>query len=190
MDEATLLRVVRGFPEEIHHDVLVAADLVEPPAHAMTPRAERVSVQDEDVEIPYRIYNPVPPNRSLRRLPDRSRLVAGCIYSRHHDGYVRESACAQIVASAEPWVVPYVIRLLGEYVVEISALILQRLTEQSAFSWSGYVRFARANEDYLALTEQRAISYWACYYRHAYARDEYPALVALDKLRRGASESA
>jgi hypothetical protein len=40
-----------------------------------------------------------------------------------------------------------------------------------------------ANSAFMALTEQRAISYWSCYYRHDFARGEYPALVALDKLR-------
>ena len=79
--------------------------------------------------------------------------------------------------------VPYVVQLLGEYVVEISSLILDRLTAQSSFSWPSYREFVGANGGFMALTEQRAVSYWSCYYRHAFARAEYPALVALDKLR-------
>ena len=81
--------------------------------------------------------------------------------------------------------VPYVVRLLGEYVVEISTLILERLTAQSSFTWPAYREFVRANSAFMALTEQRAVSYWGCYYRGDLARDEYPALVALDKLRQG-----
>jgi hypothetical protein len=83
-------------------------------------------------------------------------------------------------------VVPYVVQLLGEYVVEISSLILDRLTAQSSSSWPAYREFFRANRAFMALTEQRAISYWSCYYRHDFARVEYPALVALDKLRQSA----
>jgi hypothetical protein len=98
---------------------------------------------------------------------------------------VRQSACATILPSAEPWVVPYVVQLLGEYVVEISTLILERLSGQSSFSWPGYGEFVRANSAYITLTEHRAISYWNCYYRHDFACGDYPALVALDRLRQG-----
>ena len=105
------------------------------------------------------------------------------MYSRHHDGHVRESACARILRFSEPWVVPYVVQLLGEYVVEICALILDRLSAQSSFSSSAYREFVSANPEYLELTQQRAISYWSCYYRQDFTRNEYPALIALDRLR-------
>ena len=178
-------QTVRGFPTELRDDVNAVADVLPQPKHVMTAHAERVSVQGEAVEIPYRIYNPEPPAGAVKSLSELQRLIVACICSRHHDGYVRESACAAIVPSREPWVVPYVVRPLGEYVVEISTLILERLTAQSSFTWPAYREFVRANSAFMALTEQRAISYWSCYYRHDLARDEYPATVALNRLRKG-----
>jgi hypothetical protein len=87
-----------------------------------------------------------------------------------------------IVLSPEPWLVPYVVHVLGEYVVEISTLILERWTAQASFAWPACRDFARANPAFMALTEQRAVSY----YRHDLARDEYPAIVALSRLGEGA----
>jgi hypothetical protein len=189
VDETTSV-LVEGFPGELHDDVRAVADVMDPPRHVMSAGGERVSVQGETVTIPYRIHNPELPDGSLRRLTERRRLIAGCVYSRHNDGHVREAACAQITESAEPWVVPYVIRLLGEYVVEISALILERLAAGSFFTTDAYAQFVRENRNFVNLTEQRAISYWSCYYRNAYARTDYPALMALDMLRQGASGPA
>ena len=179
--------VVRGFPAALRADVERVVDLLPQPWRCLGADAHRVVVQGEASEIPVRIYTPEPPDLAARRRSAVQRLIAGCVHSRNSDGYVRQAACARILPSAEPWVVPYVIQLLGEYVVEISRLILDGLSAQSSFEWPAYGEFVAANDEYMALTEQRAISYWSCYYRHDYSRAEYPALVALHKLRQGAA---
>jgi hypothetical protein len=176
-------QIVRGFPVALRDDVDVVTAVLPEPTHVLEARAQRVSVQGEEVEIAARIYDPDPVGSAIERLNDVQRLIAACVYSRHHDGYVRQSACGAILPSTEPWVVPYVVQLLGEYVVEISGLILERLTAQSSFSRPSYREFVRANSAFMALTEQRAISYWSCYYRRDFTRGEYPVLVALHKLR-------
>lgn len=179
--------VVRGFPAALRADAETVVELLPRPWRCLGADAHRVVVQGEALEIPVRIYTPDPPILAARRRSVVQRLIAGCVDSRNSDGYVRQAACAHILPSAEPWVVPYVIQLLGEYVVEISALILEGLSAQSSFEWPAYRDFVAANGEYMALTEQRAISYWSCYYRPDYRRVEYPALVALDKLRHGAA---
>lgn len=153
------------------------------PEHVLTARAQRVSVAGEEIELSPRFYNPEPLGRAVRRLSDVQRLITACSYSRQHDGHVRQSACAAILPSAEPWVAPYVVQLLGQYAVEIAAMILERLTAQSSFGWPAYRDFVRATSAFMVLTEQRAISCWSCYYRHDFVCVEYPALVALDRLR-------
>ena len=158
------------------------------PEQAVGARSQRLSVQGEDVEIPGRIYSPELSSDVVRSLSEVQRLIAACVYSRHHDGYVRQSSCAEILASPEPWVVPYIVQLLGEYVVEISTLILERLTAQSSFSAPAFREFVAANNAFIELTQQRAISYWDCYYRRDFARDDYPAITALDLLRQGKGE--
>ena len=76
-------------------------------------------------------------------------LIAGCIYSRHGDGHVRERSIARIIGSSQPWVVPYVLQPLGEYVVEICELICAR----APLCAPAYQDFAQANGAFLTLTE-------------------------------------
>jgi hypothetical protein len=175
--------LLRAFPTALRADVTAGTHVMPPSDHPAAKRREQVLVQGEAVEIPYRIYNPEPPADAVHGMNDRQKLIVGCIYSRHHDGHVRERHCAHIVDSTEPWVIPFVVQLLGEYVVEICALILDRLAARSSFSSPSYQEFARANSEFIARTEQRAVSYWSCYYRDRYARREYPAIVALNRLR-------
>ena len=180
-------QIVSGFPVELRADAEAVAGILPEPQHVLGERAQRVTVQAQEIELPARIYNPELSDQTLRRLSPTQKLVAGCIYSRHNDGYVRQASCEALLPAQEPWLAPYVVQLLGEYVVEISTLILDCLTAQSAFGWPSYRDFVRTNEPFIALTEQRAISYWSCYYRAAFSRAEYPALVALRNLRHAAS---
>jgi hypothetical protein len=75
----------------------------------------------------------------------------------------------RIIASNRIWTPPFVVQLVGEYVAEIIRVVHQNLGNLDA---SLYRQFLRANPQFLAITEQRVISYWNCYYR-SHARDEY-----------------
>lgn len=109
------------------------------------------------------------------------------MYSRHHDGYVRHKFVSRILASEDLCIIPFVVQLLGEYVIEICADV-ERFVRQSLPTrptlLQGFATFLADNPCYTALTEQRAASYWSCYYRHQHpSRATYPGLIALDALR-------
>jgi hypothetical protein len=77
-----------------------------------------ITVLGERVEIPYRIHNPAPPTNFA---PEGSQVAVDidCLYTRHHDGFVRQMALQRVLASDETWTMPFVLQLLGEYVIEI-----------------------------------------------------------------------
>lgn len=119
--------------------------------------------------------------------------------TRHHDGYVRQRHLEPLVAEPGEWVVPFVVQLLGEYVVEIHEAILARLLpilDRSADAREAYRRFVAANPDFIAVTEARIASYWNCYYRDRFVRyrrrdpdgprypGDYPASIVLEALGR------
>jgi hypothetical protein len=131
------------------------------------------------VGIPRRIYSAEPSPGSADSLPDDARLVLACFYTRHHDGRVRQRWLPPLLQSTEPWVPPFVIQLLGEYVVQIADLIVQSLPDLDA---AAYRRFAAANPPFLDLTCRRVVSYWACYYRNRYRFADYPNFHALNTL--------
>jgi hypothetical protein len=123
-------------------------------------------VAGEPVVIPYRVYNPVPPPHLASGLSRTERDVTAAIYSRHHDGHVRQRALRALLDCDEPWTAPFFVQLLGEYVIQICADIEKftqtalpaRLAMQASLS-----AFLMQNPCFAELTRQRAISYWSCY---------------------------
>lgn len=113
-------------------------------------------------------------------------MAIACLYTRHHDGFVRQRALQRVLASDETWTIPFVVQLLGEYVIEICEDI-RRYAETDLPQRLEMIRelqtFAADNHGFIVLTRQRATSYWQSYYRrpHLY-RDSYPGLLALAML--------
>ena len=144
-----------------------------------------ITLNGQQLRIPARIYNPEPDWAIVRSLGDVERSIAACLFTRHHDGRVRERALTRVPVSVEPWAAPFVIQLLGEYVIE---LVERAASLIEGAPKAGYVAFARENPDFLRLTTQRATSYWNAYYRDRIRkRANYPAFPALATLIRWSS---
>jgi hypothetical protein len=143
-------------------------------------------VAGEPVVIPHRIYNPEPVPRAAGEQDDMEAVVTAAIYSRHHDGFVRQRHLATLLDSDEPWTAPFIVQLLGEYVIEICRDIerFARMTFPARPAMrQSMSAFFRENHCFAMLTRQRAISYWSCYHRGLSAsRDTCPALAALSIL--------
>ncbi|MGH3679113.1 MAG: hypothetical protein ACRDT2_02335 [Natronosporangium sp.] len=179
-----------GFPPELQRDVAAVLDILPPPQHRL-PSSFSVVVGGERVGIPYRIYHPEPSEWILRALTSTQLRIVRCLYTRHHDGYVRQRHLGYLLPTPVPWVVPYVVQLVGEYVVEIVQVIRSGLAEVDVPGspyHEAYGRFAAANPEFLALTNQRVVSYWNCYYRGSYLQlDEYPGQIIVKSLRAASS---
>jgi len=158
--------LVHAFPQSVRDDALLAASAF-PDGH-QSPDGFSVKIAGQAVTIPYRIYH------------DRSRISAlsldglqmhlvDCLLTRHNDGYVRHEHLRRIITRKHAWVPPFVLQLAGEYVVEILETIRHNL---EALDHAIYAAFVRDNPEFLAITEQRIISYWDCYYRGT-RREEY-----------------
>lgn len=173
-------RLADAFPSELRNDVSVAIKAMPPEdIHAM--HGFSVLVRGELVHIPYRIYNPEPEQGALADLSRQQMEILSCLYTRHHDGRVRERTVRPLLESDADWIVPFVVQLIGEYVVEIIEVINDGLTQKADLG--SYERFAAENRDFLELTKQHAISYWNCYYRSKYPRvNDYPGRVAIARI--------
>jgi hypothetical protein len=102
------------------------------------------------------------------------------------DGFVHQRWLGMLLEADEPWVVPFIIQLLGEYVIEICRDI-ERFARSELPAHSALRQhlsaFLNDNPCFAELTRQRAISYWGCYYRYQHpSPGTYPALVALSIL--------
>ncbi len=86
----------------------------------------------------------------------------------------------QLIGVQRPWVVPFVIQLLGEYVLEIVEVIAAAIPLMNAGQFADFVR---ENPGFMATTRRRAISYWDCYHRSRFpALRSYPAWIALEAI--------
>lgn len=54
------------------------------------------------------------------------------LYTRHHDGFVRQRHVQQAIGSPHAWLVPIVVKLVGEYVIEIILAIRDALSDLDA----------------------------------------------------------
>ncbi len=186
-------RLVSAFPAALHADAAAALATM-PPADFHHAHAFAVKLDGEHLEIPYRIYNPEPPSDRVAGLTVTQQTVLQCLYTRHHDGFVRQRYVQQAIGSPNAWVVPFVVQLVGEYVIEIILAIRDALSDldvPGSTQQALYGRFLAENPAFLELTSQRVASYWNCYYRsHYFIRADYPGFRLLSSLRAAALQHA
>lgn len=162
-------RLIGAFPSDVSVDDEVLA-IIPPGTHA--PSLDDVGpvfVQSEWLHIPARVYFDEPDEDKQLDLSEHQRNLLSCIYSRHHSGYVREAHLRKIIRTDLPWVVPFVVQLIGEYVIEIL-----HVTEANIdiFDRPVYRQFVATNPTFLSLTRARVISYWNEYHRRQIANFE------------------
>jgi hypothetical protein len=148
-----------AFPASVRGDALrLASSLPQPSLNTET---FSVRVSGETMLIPYRIYHDPALIDPAPLTPLQVKLL-DCLLTRHHSGFVREEHLKKIVRSNHDWVPPFVVQLVGEYVVEILDEIRKNLDNLDP---QLYRRFLTDNPLFLTLTKQRVSSYWDCYHR-------------------------
>ncbi|MEU1536761.1 hypothetical protein ABZ461_01275 [Actinacidiphila glaucinigra] len=160
-----------AFPAELGPDVRAVTALLSPSRSGPCWEVHR------GVRIPVRLYHGEPHADAVAALTARQRLVLHCLFSVHHDGYVRQRHAAHVAGAAEPWAVPFVVRLTEALVPGSEA---RRV----------YGRFAGEHPEFLSVTERRAVSYWNEYQRWRFPQfAAHPAAAVLELLRAAAVEA-
>lgn len=138
-----------------------------------------VRVGGEELAIPYRIYDQGY-EVVFDQLTETQSILYSCLLTRHHDGHVRQRYLERILSVHEPWVVPFVVQLTGEYVIQIFETVEAQLPTLDPVL---YGRFIRDNQAYFQTTYARMISYWDCYYRRQYKHpSDYVGFLVFAKL--------
>ena len=161
-------RLKKAFPAGISHDVERVVGHLRNGKDSnldLSPDSFSVKVDNESLMIPDRVYfEEVKPVVQLT-FTSVQKEILHCLYTRHHDGHVREKALKNIIRSKKVWVAPYVIRLIGEYVIEILQIIFENL---DSIDSEIYKVFIKNNPEFYEVNKQRVISYWNCYFRSQY----------------------
>jgi hypothetical protein len=188
--DASLLE--EAFPSAVRLDAKLAGAEV---AHRLTEQqwTDRISVRVENqtLLIPARLRFASP----LSNLPKGSeaRLMACALLSRSNDGFERQLAAQDLVADLRPWAAPFIVTLIGEYVVEILEDIHAAMTVSTE---NTLATFVATNPDFWGTIKRRVASYWDVYYRNPrgsetrriYGRSDYAGFKLIDRLEAAASE--
>jgi hypothetical protein len=153
------LDLARAFPESLRDDAIKLAATLPQPSYSS--RTFSVLVGSETVFIPYRIYHDPGLIDLTKPTPIQTTLL-DCLLTRHHDGFVREKHLTKILNLNDQWIPPFVVQLVGEYVIEIIQTIRNDLDKLDT---QVYRSFLTSNPTFHALTKQRVMSYWDCYHR-------------------------
>jgi len=164
-----------AFPSALAHEARKAVAAL--PETRLPWTTFSVRVGDEAVSIPYRIYHN-PSKVDWASLTQAQSELVECLLTRHHNGYVREEYLRTIVGYNRVWIPPFVIQLVGEYVIEILRVIRDNIISLNTSIYSEYLR---SNPQFVDLIEQRVISYWNCYYRTRH-REDYVGYVGFQVL--------
>lgn len=157
--------LVRAFPTVLANDSREAITRL--PETRLSWTTFPAVVGGESVSIPYRIYhNPGKIDRAC--LSSLQNEILDCLLTRHHCGYVREEYLRKIIGCNQPWVPPFIVQLMGEYVVEILEVIRSCFEKLDV---DRYQCFLKRNPQFYAVTKQRVASYWNCYYRTSRKED-------------------
>lgn len=171
MKQAYLNRLTHSFPEHLKSDVLIVFKVIPLESkHSfslISAHFYEVMVNEEKLKIPVRIYFDEPKQHEESQLTERQKNILNCIYTRHHNGFIREKRLNKIVENPAKWKIPYVVQLMGEYIYKI-LLIIDKKVNKNTLPF--FIDFKNENPKYWQQTESRMISYWNVYYRNTYPK--------------------
>jgi hypothetical protein len=166
--------LANAFPLAIQQDALIAISALSENRFSSPWQTFSLRLGHEVLALLQRIYY-VPPVLQTLRAPLQMEIL-DCLFTRHHDGFVRQNHLGRIIRSRNAWIPYFVVPLAGEYVVEILQVICENLIYLETSIYAG---FLRSNPEFLELTEKRVLSYWDCYHR-SIKKQEYPGFLLLD----------
>jgi hypothetical protein len=159
-----------AFPSSIRRDMLHLASKLNLICKFDPTPPIKVIVYGEALYVPGRIYYTKQNLMMGTKLTEAERIAVNAYYTRHHDGYVREQCLRRILTNKENWIVPYVVTLVGEYVIEILDVIYKY---KDKLEKEIYRAFIQENKEYMFLIKQKVTSYWNYYYLGKYTKEEY-----------------
>lgn len=172
----------RAFPSVLSAQVdkavdSIAHDELHPPSRAFT-----VTMDGEALHIPVRVYYDLDRlRRALNSSQGTDKHILACLGTRHHDGYFRQACLRELLVGKESWLTPYILQLVGEYIVEIVDDVARHIVTRDP---APLVAFAKENPAYMARLASRVRSYWHYYYEQAYPDlNDYPGTKVLNYLR-------
>ena len=138
-------------------------DTVNNLSHVISSDFITYTVENEVVQIPYRMYLKDIADSVYEGLNQIQKQILCCIYTRSCNGYIREKYIRKLLdMPVEPWAIPFIVKLCDEYIIEIVKLIYSKLKDRNN---ADIQSFCLNNKSEVRKSYSRMISYWNVYYR-------------------------
>lgn len=176
--------MAKAFPKSLEPVVISISERLNLDSRIEPHPGYTVTLDGGEIEIPYRIYYEIPDKSIFGEIENQ---ILSCYFTRHYDGFTRESNLREIIKNKNYFVTPYVIQLIGEYVVQNMQVILDNIDVPLL---ENIKRFKSENKIYFNKTVARVNSYWDVYYKRAeYPKwDQYPGNKILRTINRFLNE--
>jgi len=158
-----------GFPNSLRDDVSKVVKLIPRKTYndVGIGFSEQVIQYFQDgnvIKFPYRMYYTEISDKIINELNSQQEMILHCIYSRSCDGFVRQRHLRSLLMIDYPdWVIPYIVKLCDEYVMEILEMTYDILKGQDT---ERIKRFCLENPQSFCKSYARMISYWNEFYRY------------------------
>ena len=157
-----------SFPNELHDDVATVIEVLKDRKYWKNFFSENrfsAHYQLEVLLIPYRFYAEEVSEMKLTTFSFTQLTILNCIYSRSGNGYLRQKYIEKLLQleSVPIWVYPYIIKLCGEYVVEILRTIDDHFDH---IDKEKFTEFVNVNKALIHLEYCHMASYWDAYHRY------------------------
>jgi hypothetical protein len=147
-------------------------------------------IDGETVLIPNRLH--FASNGVNLSTVDKSALFSRALETRSTDGYQRQRALNDLLQHPQSWSAPFIVLLIGGYVIEILNDIRAALTPELVTSLE---EFITDNNSLWETTKRQVTSYWNAYYRDrwrnegrpVFSREEYVGFSIIDLLETAAA---
>ena len=158
-----------AFPKDLEEAVskvfnLILNDTYNKSINGKSPNSVEYLLGNSIIQIPYRIYYNDHSDSFINELNAREKMILHCIFSRSHDGFIRQKHVKSLLSMEyEDWAIPYIVKICDEYIVEILEMTYLILQEQDTerikeFCYQNIVSFCK--------NYSRMISYWNEFYRN------------------------
>jgi len=171
LTESNLEILIKSFPLELKEDVEIVGHFLNTKKLQIHPSVERqIFINNESIYIPKRIYTDEDLKISEISLTEKQLTILNCLYLTHSDGYLRQQKLESLKNNFEDFVIPFKMKVLGEYVIEIITDLEKHINEKSIESFKIFIK---ENPTHWKLTKSRIISYWGEYYKHHLKLENY-----------------
>ena len=156
--------IEKSFPSYLQKDATKIADFLQKnaPKDFKTIGAEAVCLNGEFLELPQRVYFGEFNTKNLTLVQEQ---MLNCLYLCHHNGHLREYYLRELLAVKEDFILPFIAKLFGDYVIEILEMLHHELPNDTRDKLRD---FFRANPLYKRRIQSRIASYWDFFYQKIY----------------------